>query len=75
MQAAGLTNRRDFLRLAALGTASAFLAAACGQATPPAATQAPPAAKPTEAPAAAGCATASPKQPLCFYGKIEGSKS
>jgi len=59
MQAAGLTNRRDFLRLAALGTASAFLAAACGQATPPAATQAPPAAKPTEAPAAA----AKPTQP------------
>jgi glucose/mannose transport system substrate-binding protein len=59
MQAAGLTNRRDFFRLAALGTASAFLAAACGQATPPAATQAPPAAKPTEAPAAA----AKPTQP------------
>src|SRR5437588_648870 len=59
MQAAGLTNRREFFRLAALGTASAFLAAACGQATPPAATQTPPAAKPTEAPAAA----AKPTQP------------
>jgi glucose/mannose transport system substrate-binding protein len=53
MHSAGLTNRRDFLRLAALGTASAVLTAACSQAAPPAATQAPAAAKPTEAPAAA----------------------
>jgi glucose/mannose transport system substrate-binding protein len=56
---AGLTNRRDFLRLAALGTASAFLAAACSSAATPAATTAPPAAKPTEAPPAA----AKPTQP------------
>jgi glucose/mannose transport system substrate-binding protein len=59
MHSAGLTNRRDFLRLAALGTASAFLTAACSQAAPPAAPQAPAAAKPTEAPAAA----AKPTQP------------
>ena len=56
---AGLTNRRDFLRLAALGTASTFLAAACSSAATPAATTAPPAAKPTEAPPAA----AKPTQP------------
>jgi glucose/mannose transport system substrate-binding protein len=59
MHSARLTNRRDFLRLAALGTAGAFLTAACSQAAPPAATQPPAAAKPTEAPAAA----AKPAQP------------
>jgi glucose/mannose transport system substrate-binding protein len=59
MHSGRLTNRRDFLRLAALGTAGAFLTAACSQAAPPAATQPPAAAKPTEAPAAA----AKPAQP------------
>jgi len=62
MRTAPLTNRRDFLRLAALGSASAFLAAACAPAAaPPAATQAPAAAPPTAAPTPA--AAAKPTQP------------
>ncbi len=55
------TNRRDFLRLTALGSASAFLAAACAPAaSTPAATQAPPAAAPTVAAPAAAKPTTAP---------------
>src|SRR5207237_1315806 len=63
MQTARLTNRRDFLRLTAVGTASAFLAAACAPAAAPTPTQPPPPAAPTTAaaakptPAAAAVAT------------------
>ena len=56
METPKLANRRDFLRLSVLGTASAFLAAACSTAAPPSPTQAPAApaaAKPTQPPAAA----------------------
>ncbi len=66
METPRLTNRRDFLRLAALGSASAFLAAACAPAvstTPAAAPTTAPAAaapKPTTAPAAAAAPGATP---------------
>src|ERR1700737_1635295 len=57
MESPRLTNRRDFLRLTALGSASAFLAAACA---PAASTPAPAAAAPTTAPAAAAKPTTAP---------------
>ena len=66
METPRLTNRRDFLRLAALGSATAFLAAACAPAvstTPAAAPTTAPAAaapKPTTAPAAAAQPTTAP---------------
>jgi glucose/mannose transport system substrate-binding protein len=53
METPRLTSRRDFLRLSALGTASAFLAAACAPAATPTPTQAPAAAAPTQAATAA----------------------
>jgi len=64
MRVRRLTNRREFLRLSALGAASAAILAACAPAAPPTPTAAP---KPAEAPkpaattAPAATATAAPK--------------
>jgi glucose/mannose transport system substrate-binding protein len=70
MQASRVSNRRDFLRLAAMGTASTFLAAACAPAAQPAATQAPaaPAAAPTAAPTAAAAAKPTQAPPAAAAG-------
>lgn len=61
MQTTKITSRRDFLRLATLGAASAVVVAACGPAAAPTPTAAPKPAEPTKPAAEAPKPTAAPK--------------
>lgn len=61
MQVTKITSRRDFLRLATLGAASAVVVAACGPAAAPTPTAAPKPAEPTKPAAEAPKPTAAPK--------------
>lgn len=68
MQVRKLTNRREFLRLSALGAASAAIIAACAPAAPPTPTPAP--AKPAEAPKPAAQPTPAPAKPAAAGEKV-----